>query len=157
MFLDFAKIKLGIPVCWVTIDQQCNQIGREEFSERYDVVVAPNLVGDVISDNGSFVQGGMGMAPAGNIGDAHAMFEPVHGSAPTLAGKDAANPIATILAVALMLKWLGEVHDDARLLQASGKVEQSVVELLQAGELLPQDLGGQASCSQIGEALLHQL
>ena len=153
------------------------QVGREEFPdleldyayfdafcllqlqqpEAYDVVVAPNLVGDVISDNGSFVQGGMGMAPAGNVGDAHAMFEPVHGSAPALAGKDEANPIATILAVALMLKWLGEVHDDARLLQASDKVEQSVVELLRAGELLPQDLGGQASCSQIGEALLDQL
>ncbi len=123
----------------------------------YDVVVAPNLAGDVISDNGSFVQGGMGMAPAGNIGDDHAMFEPVHGSAPPLAGKDIANPIATLLTVAMMLDWLGRKHDDDNLTNASLKLEQTISDFLAEGSLLPQDLGGNGKCSQIGDAILAML
>jgi 3-isopropylmalate dehydrogenase len=125
--------------------------------EVYDVVVSPNLVGDVISDNGSFIQGGMGMAPAGNIGDEHAMFEPVHGSAPPLAGKDVANPIATILSVAMMLEWLAQRYDDERLLNSSNRVEVAVIEFLKQGELLPQDLGGQAKCSAIADAIVSEL
>lgn len=153
------------------------RVGREEFSdlkldyayfdafcllqlqqpEVYDVVVAPNLVGDVISDNGSFVQGGMGMAPAGNIGDAHAMFEPIHGSAPPLAGKDVANPLAAILSVSMMLRWLGEQKQDAILVKAGARIEQGVVELLKEGKHLTQDLGGKARCSQVGDALVKAL
>ncbi len=125
--------------------------------EHYDVVVAPNLVGDVISDNGSFVQGGMGMAPAGNLGEAHAMFEPVHGSAPALAGRDAANPLAAILSAGMLLDWLGARHADEALEQAARALERAVAELLAEGEALPQDLGGKASCSEIGQAVLQRL
>ena len=153
------------------------RVGREEFPElkldyayfdafcllqlqqpeAYDVVVAPNLVGDVISDNGSFVQGGMGMAPAGNIGDHHAMFEPIHGSAPTLAGKDVANPLAAILSVSMMLHWLGETKQDAILVKAGARIEQGVAELVKDGKHLTQDLGGKARCSQVGDALVKAL
>lgn len=145
----------GIELDYAYFDAFC--LLQLQQPERYDVVVAPNLVGDVISDNGSFVQGGMGMAPAGNIGEDHAMFEPVHGSAPTLAGKDVANPIATILSVAMMLEWLGDQHQDERLKQAAATVEQSVAEFLAVGQLLPQDLGGDASCSTIGAAIVQHI
>jgi len=125
--------------------------------ERYDVVVAPNLVGDVISDNGSFVQGGMGMAPAGNLGDDHAMFEPVHGSAPALAGRDAANPLAAILSAGMLLDWLGARHADEALEQAARALERAVAGLLAEGALLPQDLGGEATCGRIGTGVLERL
>ncbi len=87
--------------------------------ERYDVVVGPNLVGDIISDNGATTAGGLGLAVGGNIGDEHAMFEPIHGSAPKHAGKDKANPLAAILAVQMMLDWLGTRHEDSRLHRAA--------------------------------------
>ncbi|HMB68230.1 MAG TPA: isocitrate/isopropylmalate family dehydrogenase, partial [bacterium] len=90
--------------------------------EWFDVVVAPNLVGDVISDLGSATQGGMGVAAGGNVGDHHGMFEPIHGSAPKHAGQDKANPIATVLALRMLLDWLGRKHDDRRLVDAGTMV-----------------------------------
>src|SRR6185503_20677175 len=83
--------------------------------EWYDVCVAPNMLGDIVTDLAAVLQGGMGMAASGNIGDKHAMFEPVHGSAPKHAGKQVANPVATVLAVHMMLEWLGHKHDDRKL------------------------------------------
>jgi 3-isopropylmalate dehydrogenase len=108
--------------------------------EWFDVVVAPNLVGDVISDLGSATQGGMGVAAGGNIGDRHAMFEPIHGSAPKHAGRNKANPIAMILAVKMMLDWLGEKHGDERLKSAAKRLEDSVARTLLQGKSLTYDL-----------------
>ncbi len=128
--------------------------------EWYDVVVAPNLAGDVISDNGATTQGGLGLAAGGNIGDAHAMFEPIHGSAPKHAGKDKINPLAAILATKMMLEWLGERHQDARLLKSAIAVEQSVMAVLAEGRTLTYDLVGEAeaaSCSDVGDAVRARL
>ena len=77
--------------------------------------------GDIISDNGATTAGGLGLAVGGNIGDEHAMFEPIHGSAPKHAGKDKANPLAAILAMQMMLDWLGTRHDDERLHARGGE------------------------------------
>lgn len=121
--------------------------------EWFDVVVAPNLVGDVISDNGSTTQGGMGMAAGGNIGDQHGMFEPIHGSAPKHRGKDKVNPMAAVLSAAMMCDWLGERHDDPRLRAMGHEIEQAVAAVLTAGKALTYDLGGDASCSRVGEAI----
>src|SRR5208282_2549268 len=83
--------------------------------EHYNVVVATNMMGDIITDLAAVLQGGMGFASGGNIGTEHGMFEPVHGSAPKYAGKNQVNPFATFFAVEQMLRWLGGRHNDARL------------------------------------------
>jgi 3-isopropylmalate dehydrogenase len=95
----------------------------------------------------------MGMAAGGNIGDDHAMFEPIHGSAPKHAGKDIVNPIAMILATQMMLEWLGRRKGDASLREAAAAVERSVEDVLKAGKALTYDLGGSAKCSEVGSAV----
>ena len=121
--------------------------------EWYDVVVAPNLVGDVVSDNGSTSQGGMGLAAGGNIGDEHAMFEPIHGSAPKYRGQNKVNPSAAILCAAMLCDWLGERHGDERLTRMGSSIESAVASTLARGATLTYDLGGEASCSDVGEAV----
>ena len=128
--------------------------------EWFDVVVGPNLVGDIVSDNGATTAGGLGLAVGGNIGDAHAMFEPIHGSAPKHAGKDKANPLAAILAVQMMLDWLAARHADDRLARAAGKLEAAVAAVLQEGKTLTYDLIGEekaARCSEVGAAVEEKL
>jgi 3-isopropylmalate dehydrogenase len=140
------------------VDAFCQwQIRNPEW---YDVVVGPNLVGDIISDNGATTAGGLGLAVGGNIGDEHAMFEPIHGSAPKHAGKDKANPLAAILAVQMMLDWLGTRHEDSRLLRAAQQVEAAVMALLSEGKTLTYDLIGEAKaarCSEVGAAVEEKL
>jgi 3-isopropylmalate dehydrogenase len=128
--------------------------------ESFDVVVAPNLVGDVISDLASVIQGGLGLAAAGNIGDQHGMFEPIHGSAPRHAGQDRANPIAMIQAGQMMLEWLGERTGDGRLLRSASLVEQAVAHVLATGTSLTYDLappGKGVSCSACGDAIAAEI
>lgn len=121
--------------------------------EAYDVAVTSNMFGDIATDLAAVLQGGMGMAAGGNVGDAHAMFEPVHGSAPKHAGKDIVNPIAMILASQMMLEWLGRRKDDQALLKAGAAVERAVEVVLREGKSLTYDLGGQAKCSEVGTAV----
>ena len=128
--------------------------------EWFDVVVAPNLVGDVISDLGSATQGGMGVAAGGNIGDDHAMFEPIHGSAPKHAGQDKANPIATVVALRMLLEWLGRRESDDRLVAAGDQVEEAVARVLKEGTFVTYDLaaeGKAVSCSACGDAIVASL
>ncbi len=121
--------------------------------EAYDVVVTSNLFGDIATDLAAVLQGGMGLAASGNMGDHHAMFEPIHGSAPKYEGQDKANPMGTVLAVQMMLEWLGEKKGDGSLLGASAAVEAAVKAVLSEGKHLTYDLGGKAKCSQVGDAL----
>jgi len=125
--------------------------------EVYDVCVTTNMFGDIATDLAAVLQGGMGMAAAGNIGDQHAMFEPIHGSAPKHAGKDVADPNATILAVHMMLEWLGRRKGDKTLLEASRAVERAVQAVLKEGRVLTYDLGGAAKCSDVGTAVAEAL
>jgi isocitrate/isopropylmalate dehydrogenase len=124
--------------------------------EHYDVVVTTNMFGDIITDLASVLQGGMGMAVGANTGKNHAMFEPIHGSAPKHAGKDKVNPIAMVLAVKEGLEWLGAQKGDDRLERAAVAIEAAVVEILEAGKPLTYDLVGAdeaAKCSEVGTAL----
>lgn len=115
--------------------------------EWYQAVVTPNMFGDIITDLGAMIQGGLGLAPGGNINpEGVSMFEPIHGSAPKHAGKNVANPIATILAGHMMLEHLGE-------LDAANKVEQAVIEVLKEGKVRTYDLGGKSSTSEVGDAV----
>lgn len=122
--------------------------------ECYGVAVMPNMFGDIVTDLVAVLQGGMGMAASGNIGDEHAMFEPVHGSSPKHAGKDAVNPIAAILSVHMMLEWLGRKEGDAKLATAAERIEKAVSDVLGRGKTLTYDLGGESKCSQVGDAVL---
>ena len=121
--------------------------------EWFDVVVAPNLVGDVISDNGSMTAGGLGFAAGGNIGDNHAMFEPIHGSAPKYTGLDKVNPCAAILSAAMMADWLGTRYQDEPLRTIATVIESGVTNVLAEGRVRTYDLGGNSKCSDMGNAV----
>ena len=108
--------------------------------EQYNVVVAPNAFGDIITDLGAAIQGGLGVAPAGSIGDKHAVFEPVHGSAPKYYGQNIANPIASILAMGMMLEWLASVHGNKKTRIAADLVKESVSSVLKDGKVRTRDL-----------------
>src|SRR2546427_276845 len=121
--------------------------------EAYDVAVTSNVFGDIATDLAAVLQGGMGMAAGANIGDAHAMFEPIHCSAPKHAGKDEVNPIAMILAQQMMLDWLRRRNKDPDLPQAATTVAAAVEHHLIEGKALTYDLGGKARCSEVGSAI----
>jgi 3-isopropylmalate dehydrogenase len=124
--------------------------------EFYDVVVTTNLFGDILSDLASTLQGGMGMAPSGNIGNKHAMFEPVHGSAPDIAGKDIANPVAMMLSTKMMLEWLGDKIENHTLIKCARDLESAVVDVLKEGAVLTPDLGGNSTCTEVGEEIVKK-
>lgn len=119
--------------------------------EWYQVVVTPNMFGDIITDLGAMIQGGLGLAPGGNINpEGVSMFEPIHGSAPKHAGKNRANPLATILAGQMMLESLGEQ-------KAADIVEQAVIKVLGEGKVRTYDLGGSSSTSDVGDAVASKV
>jgi 3-isopropylmalate dehydrogenase len=116
----------------------------------FDVIVTCNLFGDIITDLGAQLQGGMGMAGSGNINpDGTSMFEPVHGSAPDIVGKDVANPFAAILTVAMMLEHCGEAA-------ASNRVEQAVRDCLAAKESTV-EVGGSLGTKATGDAVARRV
>ncbi|HVZ18345.1 MAG TPA: 3-isopropylmalate dehydrogenase [Terriglobales bacterium] len=119
----------------------------------YDVIVTTNMFGDIITDLGAAIQGGMGMAASGNINPTKqtaSMFEPVHGSAPDIAGKGYANPIATFLSVAMMLDFLGQP-------QAAAAINQACRDVVADKKNHTRDLGGTASTSQVGDAVCARI
>ena len=125
--------------------------------EHYDVVVTSNMFGDIATDLASVLQGGMGMAGSGNIGDNHAFFEPVHGSSPKYAGMNKVNPIASINSIQMMMDWLGRKNNDDGLISISKQIEASVSDHLKEGKHLTYDLGGDASCSLVGDMISARL
>jgi 3-isopropylmalate dehydrogenase len=119
----------------------------------YDVIVTTNMFGDIITDLGAAIQGGMGMAASGNLNptrQAASMFEPVHGSAPDIAGKGYANPIATFLSVAMMLDFLGKGD-------AAKTIYRACQEVVAHKKNHTRDLGGTASTQQVGDAVVARL
>lgn len=109
--------------------------------ETFDVIVTTNLFGDILSDESAEVVGGLGMAPAANIGDDFALFEPVHGAAFDIAGKGVANPSSFILSAKMMLDWLGAKHNDQRCVAAANKLESAVYGVVKKG-IKTRDIGG---------------
>ncbi|MEC9490223.1 MAG: isocitrate/isopropylmalate dehydrogenase family protein [Halanaerobiales bacterium] len=130
------------------VDNMCMQM--VQYPEQYDVLVMPNLYGDIVSDLGAGLIGGLGLAPGMNLGDDLAVFEAVHGSAPDIAGQNKANPVALLFSAVLMLKHLGET-------KAAARIETAVTEVLNQGEVLTGDLGGTASTDQITAAIISRL
>ena len=123
----------------------------------FDVLVTENMFGDILSDLGAGLIGGMGYAPSADIGDAHAVFQPAHGSAPDIAGTGKANPTAMFLSAALMLEWLGERHGEASAARAGRLIRAAVDRAFAGGALLTCELGGQAGTAAVTQAVLAAL
>ena len=130
------------------VDNMCMQLVQKP--DMYDVLVLPNLYGDIVSDLAAGLVGGLGVAPGANIGEDGAVFEPVHGSAPKYAGQNKANPTALILSGALMLRHLGYAAEGER-------VERAVREVIAEGRRTTYDLGGDAGTSEFGDAVIERL
>jgi len=130
------------------VDNMCMQLVQKP--ELYDVLVLPNLYGDIVSDLAAGLVGGLGVAPGANIGERAAVFEPVHGSAPKYAGQNKANPTALILSGALMLRHLGETD-------AADAVERATREVIAEGQTVTYDLGGTAGTREFGAAVAARL
>ncbi|HDQ06237.1 MAG TPA: isocitrate/isopropylmalate dehydrogenase family protein [Candidatus Bathyarchaeota archaeon] len=116
----------------------------------FDVIVTSNLFGDILSDEAAGLVGGLGLAPSANIGADYGLFEPVHGSAPRLAGKGIANPMAAIMASRMMLEYLGENGWAER-------IEKAIVTVLEDGKVLTPDLGGSSSTKQVTDVIIGAL
>ncbi|HZY70698.1 MAG TPA: isocitrate/isopropylmalate dehydrogenase family protein [Thermoplasmata archaeon] len=125
--------------------------------ERFNVVVATNMMGDIITDLAAVLQGGMGFAAGGNIGEGHAMFEPVHGSAPKYAGKNQVNPIAALNATAMMLDWLGRRRNDPSLVRQGARLDAAVEKVLHDGTGRSYDQGGSATTTQVGDRVAETI
>lgn len=120
----------------------------------FDILVMENMFADILSDLGGGLVGGMGMAPCAEIGKAHALFQPAHGSAPDIAGQDKANPLATILSAGLMLDWLGRRHDMPKMVEAAVLLEKAVDTAFAATALRPMEFGGDQGCRAATAAVL---
>lgn len=118
--------------------------------ETFDVIVTTNMFGDILSDEAAQIVGGLGMAPSANIGEDKALFEPVHGSAPDIAGRQEANPFSMILSAKMMLEWLSERFKENRCREAAEGIESAVVRALEMKAITP-DLGGALKTWQVGE------
>ncbi|MDI6800421.1 MAG: isocitrate/isopropylmalate dehydrogenase family protein, partial [Actinomycetota bacterium] len=130
------------------VDNMCMQLVQKP--ELYDVLLCPNLYGDILSDLSAGLVGGLGMAPGANIGKDAAVFEPVHGSAPKYAGLNKVNPSAIILSAVLMLKHIKET-------QAADKVFKATAEVIKEKKAVTYDLGGEASTSQMADAIIGKI
>ena len=118
--------------------------------QNFEVIVTTNLFGDILSDEGAGLVGGLGLIPSANIGENGALFEPVHGSAPDIAGKGKANPIAMMLSAIMMLRYLTEN-------EAADKFEAAILKVLNEGKILTSDLGGSATTIEVAEAIKNNL
>ncbi len=124
--------------------------------EQFDVIVTTNLFGDILSDESSQVVGGLGMAPAANIGDNFGLFEPVHGAAFDIAGKNIANPSSFLLSIKMMFDWLGAKHNDSKCIEVGQKLESTIFNLVKSG-IKTKDIGGTKSTSEFTQAITSML
>ena len=149
VFNDVAKEYPDIETEFNYVDAMCMWLVKNP--EWYKVVVAPNMFGDIITDLGAMIQGGLGLAPGANINpDGVSMFEPIHGSAPKYSGKGVSNPIAAIWAGAMLLENIGESH-------ASEIVLHAIEAVLRDGKVRTYDLGGKSKTSEVGDAIVSAI
>jgi 3-isopropylmalate dehydrogenase len=152
LFLDAAReVAHEYPdVAWdeANVDAICMWLLKNPFN--YDVLVAPNLYGDIISDLCAQMVGGLGFGCSGNVGERLGVFEPSHGSAPKYAGMNKVNPIATILSAKMMLDWLGEVERGVIL-------EKAVADVIREGKVRTYDMGGDNTTLEMGRAIADNI
>jgi 3-isopropylmalate dehydrogenase len=149
---DVAKEYPEVTVNDFHIDAATVHIVRR--ADKFDVIVTENMFGDILSDLAGEVAGSLGIAPSINSSDTHAMAQASHGSAPDIAGRNIANPIAMILSSAMLLRWLGAKFNDEKILAAAAKVEAAVDLAVSEGTVTP-DMGGTASTSGFADAVVE--
>ncbi|WP_353092610.1 isocitrate/isopropylmalate dehydrogenase family protein [Tissierella praeacuta] len=132
----------------IIIDAMCMKL--VQFPQDYDIIVAPNLYGDILSDLSAGLIGGLGLAPGANIGEEIAVFEPVHGSAPDIAGKNIANPTSAILSGIMMIKHIGE-------LETANKIEKALIDTLKDENCRTIDLGGSLGTKEFTEEIINRM
>ena len=145
---EVAKKYPGIPMWETNIDAQMMWLVKNPFD--YDVLVAENMFGDIISDLAAQLVGGLGFASSGNIGDNYAVFEPTHGSAPKYAGQYKVNPMAMFLTAKLMLDWLQETA-------LAEKLENAIAKVISDGKVKTYDMGGTNTSLEVAEEVARQL
>ena len=153
---DEAKANFpGIEAGYNYVDAQALDLVRKPWE--FDVLVMENMFGDILSDLAGGLVGGMGMAACGEIGDAHGLFQPAHGSAPDIMGQDKANPLAAILSGAMMLDYLGEKTGHQGFVDAGQKIEAAVDRGFAANALRPMEFGGDMGCRAMTRTVLSAL
>lgn len=158
IFLERAKAFPDIAADTAYVDAMAMWMVQKPWD--FDVLVTENMFGDILSDLGAGIMGTLGLAPSADIGDDAAVFQPCHGSAPDIAGKGIANPLAMILSAAMMLDWLSNEHDDPELAKAAKLIDNAVGEIVVAKTDLTGDLGGTAdteTCANTVIATIHKL
>jgi 3-isopropylmalate dehydrogenase len=147
---DVSKTHPKVAFSEMLVDAAAMNLIRDPLS--FDVMVTTNLYGDILSDEAAQLVGGLGMVPSANIGESFAIFEPVHGAAPDIAGKGTANPVAMILTEAMMLDWFASTRKDKVCATAADKIRRAVNAVLETGTRTP-DLGGKASTLRVAKAI----
>jgi len=152
VFWETAKRHAQIAADHCYVDAMALNLIRKPWD--YDVVPTENQFGDILSDLAAGLVGGMGMAPSGDIGDRHALFQPAHGTAPDIAGKGLANPTAMLLSAAMMLDWLGERHGVAKCVEAARVLESSVDRVFGERKVLTPEFGGKDGTAAVTKAVI---
>lgn len=155
IFKEQAALNADIKADYAYVDAMALWMVQRPWS--FDVLVTENMFGDILSDLGAALMGGLGLAPSADIGDNHAVFQPCHGSAPDIAGKGIANPFAMISSAAMMLDWLGHRHDNDHLLEDAAILKNAVDKVLSEAIYITQDLGGTASTEDAANAIIQHL
>jgi len=144
---DIAFEQMYVDACAMNLIRQ---------PEKFDVIVTTNLFGDILSDESSQVVGGLGMAPAANIGDNFALFEPVHGAAFDIAGQNIANPSSFLLSIKMMLDWLGNKHSDKKCIEVGERLESTIFNLVRTG-VKTKDIGGDKTTLEFTKQITDNL
>jgi 3-isopropylmalate dehydrogenase len=155
IFRERAKLHPSIEADHSYIDAYCLNLIRKPWE--FDVCPMENQFGDITSDLGAGLIGGMGYAPSADIGDRHGLFQPSHGTAPDIAGKGLANPVAAMLSAAMMLEWLGERHAAPALLDAAATLQQAVDDSISQRGIRPADVGGPDGTAAVTRAVIDAI
>jgi 3-isopropylmalate dehydrogenase len=155
IFGERARGFPGLAADCCYIDAMALNLVRQPWA--YDVIVTENMFGDILSDLGAGLVGGMGMAPSGDVGDRHALFQPAHGSAPDIAGTGRANPTAMFLSAVMMLEWLGERHGAVSCLAAADTLRRAVERPFVEGRVRPLEFGGRSGTAEITHAVIDAM
>lgn len=155
VFHEVAARHPGLAADHAYVDAMALYLVRQPWS--YDVLATENQFGDILSDLGAALIGGLGMAPSAELGEKHGLFQPAHGSAPDIAGQDKANPTAMILSAAMMLEWLGETRQDASCADAAALLTRAVDEVFASRRVVTPEFGGKDGTRAVAKAVIAAL
>lgn len=155
IFTERAQLSSGVNTDYAYVDAAALDLVKKPWE--FDVMVMENMFGDILSDLGGGLVGGMGMAPCAEIGLKHALFQPAHGTAPDIAGTGRANPTAMLVSTAMMLEWLGAQHNDETLTKAGVALDKAVYDAYADAEILPMEFGGPSDMQTVTDAIVSRL